>query len=48
MAAASASAFDTFKQISRRGAGAPIVMLAALAMVMLPMPPFLLDRKSVV
>jgi len=43
MAAASASAFDTFKQISRRGAGAPIVMLAALAMVMLPMPPFLLD-----
>ena len=43
MAAASASAFDTFKQISRRGAGAPNVMLAALAMVMLPMPPFLLD-----
>jgi flagellar biosynthesis protein FlhA len=43
MAAASASAFDTFKQISRRGAGAPIVMLAALAMVMLPLPPFLLD-----
>src|ERR1051325_7433118 len=43
MAAASASAFDTFKQITRRGAGAPIVMLAALAMVMLPMPPFLLD-----
>jgi len=43
MAAASASAFDTFKQIARRGAGAPIVMLAALAMVMLPMPPFLLD-----
>ena len=43
MAAASASAFETFKQISRRGAGAPIVMLAALAMVMLPLPPFLLD-----
>ncbi len=43
MAAAHASAFDTFKQISRRGAGAPIVMLAALAMVMLPLPPFLLD-----
>ncbi|MBT2115975.1 flagellar biosynthesis protein FlhA [Dyella sp. LX-66] len=43
MAAASASAFETFKQITRRGAGAPIVMLAALAMVMLPMPPFLLD-----
>ena len=43
MAAAGASAFDTFKQISRRGAGAPIVMLAALAMVMLPLPPFLLD-----
>jgi flagellar biosynthesis protein FlhA len=40
---AAASAFDTFKQISRRGAGAPIVMLAALAMVMLPLPPFLLD-----
>ncbi|MGO4702134.1 flagellar biosynthesis protein FlhA [Dyella sp. 2RAB6] len=43
MAAASASAFETFKHIARRGAGAPVVMLAALAMVMLPMPPFLLD-----
>src|ERR1051325_8013694 len=43
MAAASASAFDTFRRIPRGGAGAPIVMLAALAMVMLRMPPFLLD-----
>jgi flagellar biosynthesis protein FlhA len=37
------SAFDSFKQISRRGAGAPVIMLAMLAMMMLPLPPFLLD-----
>jgi flagellar biosynthesis protein FlhA len=40
---AAASAFDTFKQVSRRGAGAPIAMLAMLAMLMLPLPPFVLD-----
>ncbi|SFR86161.1 flagellar biosynthesis protein FlhA [Dyella sp. OK004] len=38
-----ASVFDTFKQVSRRGAGAPVIMLAMLAMMMLPLPPFLLD-----
>ncbi|WP_266171330.1 flagellar biosynthesis protein FlhA [Dyella subtropica] len=37
------SAFETFKQVSRRGMGAPIIMLAMLAMMMLPLPPFLLD-----
>ncbi|HUA81140.1 MAG TPA: flagellar biosynthesis protein FlhA [Dyella sp.] len=41
--ATTASAFDTFKQITRRGVGAPIVMLAMLAMLMLPLPPFVLD-----
>jgi len=40
---AASSVFDTFKQASRRGAGAPIIMLAMLAMMMLPLPPFLLD-----
>ncbi|WP_233840693.1 flagellar biosynthesis protein FlhA [Dyella sp. 2HG41-7] len=40
---ATASVLDTFKQVSRRGAGAPIVMLAMLAMLMLPLPPFVLD-----
>jgi flagellar biosynthesis protein FlhA len=39
----SASALQTLKQMSRRGAAAPAVMLAVLAMVMLPLPPFLLD-----
>jgi len=40
---AAASAFSTFKQVTRRGIGAPIVMLAMLAMLMLPLPPFILD-----
>jgi len=32
-----------FKQLARRGAGAPVMMLVMLAMMMLPLPPFLLD-----
>jgi len=40
---ATASAFQTLKQMSRRGAAAPAVMLAVLAMVMVPLPPFVLD-----
>src|SRR5574337_937645 len=32
-----------FGRIGRRGIGAPIVMLILLAMVMLPLPPFMLD-----
>ncbi|MBB5359945.1 flagellar biosynthesis protein FlhA [Rhodanobacter sp. ANJX3] len=40
---ATTSAFETFKQVSRRGVGAPVVMLAMLAMLMLPLPPFILD-----
>ena len=40
---AALSAFETFKQVSRRGIGAPVVMLAMLAMLMLPLPPFILD-----
>jgi len=41
--AATTSALDNLKQLGRRGVGAPVMMLAALAMVMLPLPPFLLD-----
>jgi flagellar biosynthesis protein FlhA len=37
------SAMDNLKQIGRRGIGAPVIMLAMLAMLMLPLPPFLLD-----
>ncbi|HEX8776678.1 MAG TPA: flagellar biosynthesis protein FlhA [Rhodanobacter sp.] len=33
----------SFKQLARRGAGAPVMMLVMLAMMMLPLPPFLLD-----
>ncbi|GLQ93758.1 flagellar biosynthesis protein FlhA [Dyella acidisoli] len=40
---ATASVLDSFKQVSRRGAAAPVVMLAMLAMLMLPLPPFVLD-----
>jgi flagellar biosynthesis protein FlhA len=40
---ASESVLNTFKQATRRGAGAPVVMLAMLAMLMLPLPPFVLD-----
>ena len=32
-----------FGRIGRRGIGAPIVMLVLLAMVVLPLPPFMLD-----
>src|SRR5690242_19209414 len=32
-----------FKQFARRGIGAPVMMLVMLAMLMLPLPPFLLD-----
>ncbi|MDE2156660.1 MAG: flagellar biosynthesis protein FlhA [Xanthomonadaceae bacterium] len=37
------SAFPDFRQIVRRGAGAPVAVLVMLAMLMLPLPPFLLD-----
>jgi flagellar biosynthesis protein FlhA len=40
---ATTSTFETFKQMTRRGVGAPVVMLAMLAMLMLPLPPFILD-----
>ena len=40
---ATASVLDTFKQVSSRGAAAPVVMLSMLAMLMLPLPPFVLD-----
>lgn len=40
---AAIAALDNLKQIGRRGIGAPVILLAALAMVMLPLPPFLLD-----
>ena len=40
---AAIGALDNLKQMGRRGVGAPIIMLAALAMLMLPLPPFLLD-----
>lgn len=40
---ANATALGTLKTLGRRGLGAPVIMLAALAMLMLPLPPFLLD-----
>jgi flagellar biosynthesis protein FlhA len=40
---AAASALKTIKQMSGRGLGAPVIMLAMLAMMMLPLPPFVLD-----
>ncbi len=40
---AAVSAIDNLKMIGRRGVGAPIAMLAMLGMLMLPLPPFLLD-----
>jgi flagellar biosynthesis protein FlhA len=40
---AAVGAIETLKQAGRRGAGAPIIMLAMLAMMMLPLPPFILD-----
>jgi flagellar biosynthesis protein FlhA len=40
---ATATALGTLKTLGRRGLGAPVIMLAALAMMMLPLPPFILD-----
>ena len=40
---ANATALGNLKMLGRRGLGAPVIMLAALAMLMLPLPPFLLD-----
>ncbi|GAB2782781.1 flagellar biosynthesis protein FlhA [Dyella kyungheensis] len=40
---ANATALGNLKTLGRRGLGAPVIMLAALAMMMLPLPPFLLD-----
>ncbi|MHA6205515.1 flagellar biosynthesis protein FlhA [Dyella soli] len=40
---ATATAIDSLKSLGRRGVGAPVIMLAMLAMMMLPLPPFLLD-----
>ncbi|WP_460875002.1 flagellar biosynthesis protein FlhA [Rhodanobacter koreensis] len=37
------SIFGNVGQMARRGAGAPVIMLVMLAMLMLPLPPFLLD-----
>ncbi|MEO8808978.1 MAG: flagellar biosynthesis protein FlhA [Rhodanobacter sp.] len=38
-----ADVLGNFRYLARRGIGAPIMMLAMLGMLMLPMPPFLLD-----
>jgi flagellar biosynthesis protein FlhA len=38
-----ADVFGNFKVLARRGIGAPVMMLVMLAMLMLPVPPFLLD-----
>ncbi|MDW2983376.1 flagellar biosynthesis protein FlhA, partial [Rhodanobacter sp. KK11] len=38
-----ADVLGNFKQLARRGIGAPVMMLVMLAMMMLPLPPFLLD-----
>jgi len=40
---ANATALGNLKTLGRRGLGAPVIMLAALAMMMLPLPPFILD-----
>ncbi|WP_114239962.1 flagellar biosynthesis protein FlhA [Dyella sp. C9] len=40
---ATATAIDSLKTLGRRGIGAPVIMLAMLAMMMLPLPPFILD-----
>ncbi|HWU76143.1 MAG TPA: flagellar biosynthesis protein FlhA [Rhodanobacter sp.] len=37
------SIFGNFKHLLRRGVGAPVAVLIMLAMMMLPLPPFLLD-----
>src|SRR6201991_3293946 len=41
--AASTNIMGTFRQIGRRGVAAPIAMLVMLGMMMLPLPPFMLD-----
>jgi flagellar biosynthesis protein FlhA len=38
-----ADVLGNFKYLARRGIGAPVVLLMMLGMLMLPMPPFLLD-----
>jgi flagellar biosynthesis protein FlhA len=38
-----ADVLGNFKYLARRGIGAPVMMLVMLAMLMLPLPPFLLD-----
>ncbi|MEO6800616.1 MAG: flagellar biosynthesis protein FlhA [Rhodanobacter sp.] len=38
-----ADVLGNFKYLARRGVGAPVMMLAMLGMLMLPMPPFILD-----
>ncbi|MHB1057561.1 MAG: flagellar biosynthesis protein FlhA [Rhodanobacter sp.] len=38
-----ADVLGNFKHMARRGIGAPVMMLVMLAMLMLPLPPFLLD-----
>ena len=43
MATPSTSGFAVFGQMARRGIGAPVAMLLVLAMLMLPLPPFMLD-----
>ncbi|WP_283248288.1 flagellar biosynthesis protein FlhA [Luteibacter aegosomatissinici] len=41
--AASPNFMGTFRQIGRRGVAAPVAMLIMLGMMMLPLPPFMLD-----
>ncbi|MGF6495798.1 flagellar biosynthesis protein FlhA [Luteibacter sp. 621] len=41
--AASPNLMGTFRQIGRRGVAAPVAMLIMLGMMMLPLPPFMLD-----
>ncbi|MEO7051169.1 MAG: flagellar biosynthesis protein FlhA [Rhodanobacter sp.] len=38
-----ADVLGNFKYLARRGVGAPVILLLMLGMLMLPMPPFLLD-----
>ena len=38
-----ADVLGNFKHLARRGVGAPVMLLVMLAMLMLPLPPFLLD-----
>ena len=40
---AAVGVLNNLKHIAQRGIGAPVMLLAALAMLMLPLPPFLLD-----